>query len=143
MEERELRITYGMAFKLAGDIVARQDLKELSGDDIVEEISRFAESLTHAALGGQEKIVSHYSHMITAPTRSSGRSNFSKSSGSPSSKRGSMGPKNPQAPASEKQVNLATRLYWSKDHDLSIDPDSFGDMTMGEISKVIDELMGA
>lgn len=145
MEERELRITYGMCFKLAGDIVAQQELSALSSEVIVDEISTLAEQLTHAALGGQEAITSHYSHMVTAaPKKSSGgfsRSSGRKASSSPSS--ASKGPRDPSAPATEKQVALATKLYWSKDHDLDVDPDSFNRMSMGEISPLIDELLNA
>lgn len=144
MEERELRITYGMAFKLAGDVVAKQDLSTLTGDQIVEEISDLAEALTHAALGGQEKIVSAYSHLITeTPKKSWSKSNGGSSRAGSGSRSSAKGPKNPSAPASEKQVALATKLYWTKDHDLEENPDSFSDMTMGEISKIIDELIAS
>ena len=143
MDERELRITYGMCFKLAGDIVSKEDLSAVDEDAIVDQISLLAEKLTHAALGGQETIASDYSHMISAPPRKSsgGYKGSSGNRGSSSRSSANRGPSNPSAPATEKQVALATKLYWTKDHSLDVDPDAFNRMTMGEISPIIDELI--
>lgn len=149
MEEKELRITYGMVFKIAGDIVAKQDLSALSHDEIASEVAQLALVLAEAALEGQGDLVSNNSHLVTVapPTKSYGKrpGGFTKggSGGPRKSSGGTPVIRDPEAPATEKQVALATRLFWSKEHDLDVDPDSFGTMTKGEISDVIDNLVNA
>ena len=147
MEEKELRITYGMTFKIAGDIIVKQDLTGLSPEDIAVEVAELARALAIEAMKGQGEIVSEYNHLVTAAPASrklSGYSGNRASGGSPKPSGGKAPTiRDPQAPASEKQVALATRLYWSKEHDLDVDPNSFEGMSMGEISNVIDTLMNA
>jgi hypothetical protein len=145
MEERELRITYGMCFKLAGDIVGR--LLDTTADhdikDIVGDVEQLASELAAVAMEGQEEFVSDNSHRVTV-TRSPKSSGGYKKQASRGKSSTKQGPRNPNAPASEKQVKLATKLYWEKDHDMGhIDPSSFEEMTMGDISGIIEVLIAA
>lgn len=147
MEERELRITYGMCFKGALEIIGRADISQLTVGDIASETAALTDALVDAAVAGQERIASAYSHLVTKTSSSGGKGNWqNKGSSSRSSSPRSGGtpaPKNPGAPASPKQVALATRLYWDKEHNLDVDPDSFGSMTMGEIGPIIEKLIAA
>ena len=151
MEERELRITYGMCFKIAGDIVAQQDLTGLTAQVIADEIGNLTTEVAQAAIEGQEDFVSNNKHLITETTRSNGRSksygrrdSSSRQSNRSSGSSGGSRPKDPEAPATGKQIGFAKRLWDEYNGDLdrlNFDRDSFEEMTMGEISEAIDTLM--
>ena len=141
MDQRDLGMAYGMCFKGALEIISQQDLSKLTLEDIASETAALADALVDAAVAGQERASLTYSHLLKTTSSAKPKGSWqSKGSGSQSS---SPRPKNPGAPASEKQVALAQRLYYEKNHDLDVDPDSFGSMTMGDIGPIIEQLVAS
>ena len=147
MEERELRITYGMAFKVAADAalvdLADTPKEERSADEFVKDVEYLAGSLFDLAMAGQEVAVSDYAHLITEkPKRRSGGGSSGYSSGRGSGGRSSTkGGGKMTGPATEKQIALASRLLDEKPHDLDIYPDDLSGMGKQQISTLIDQLI--
>lgn len=145
MEEKELRITYGMCFKIAADAALLElgdtPKEDRDADSFVKDVDYIAAQLIEVAMAGQEAVVSDYAHLITEkPKKRSGGgssgSSYGKGSGGRSSTKGKM-----SGPATVKQVNLAKRLYDQKAHDLDFHPDEFDDMGKQEISDLIDRMI--
>jgi len=139
-DERDLRISYNMCFKMAGDIVSSIGVfdKDTPAEDIVDTVDELAGLLANRLETRTKEYLSHHSY-DEAPSRFASTSKRSGFSG----KGGSSRSGNPNAPATEKQVRFAQRLFWSKEHGLDLDPDSFAEMTRSEISRVIDQLKEA
>ncbi len=140
MDERDLRISYNMCYKMAADILASMNVfdADTGVEDIVDTVDHLAGVLADRLETRTKEFVSRHSY---APA--TGRSASTRSRSGFSGGRGSTGRGNPNAPATEKQVKFAQRLFWSKEHGLDVDPDSFASMTRAELSEVIDQLKEA